>query len=170
MTHLIQATWPDVAAGTVLLDDLFRNMAQVERDCLGFLGVGTVHDLQPPLLTGSFPEVVRWFDSIDMGDFAFPNDQVMRRSLVRLHTVTVAIFVALSTATPEVGNIQAQYPWVPAAFDETYGRNRTLNGTVKLATLLSPARWVTAQQYGGQWYTGWMLRAQVQLRYAIGAN
>lgn len=167
---LIQPTWEDTYAGTLLPADLFRAMARIEETCMRFLVPdGTFHDLQPPKLSAQGFEVVRWIEQIALRDLSFPS-HTAHTGTARFHQVVVKIFVKLSSVTAEVGDLQEQYQWVPLAFDKTYAENRTLDGVVQTAAIITPLLWATGQRYGGEWWTGWLLTAQVKLRYTVGAS
>lgn len=170
MIHEIASTWDATFAQTVLIADLYRAMARVERACMGFLGLDNVPELPPPKLSDPFPTAVRWVAEIMPTDQGFPT-LTAHQGPIRYHNLTIKIFVACaSVANPERGNLQEQYQWVPLAFDKTYAENRTLDGACYRAGLKGPFQWATRQSYAGEWFTGWMLTALVRLRYTVGAS
>lgn len=170
--NLIEPTWNLSQAASVLIGALYRAMARVERECMGFLGLTTVPDLPPPKLSDPFPCAVRWIDQLAIQDKGW--DQLAGHAgIVSYENLTVAVFVACAplAASIDPGRLQDQFQWVPLAYHATYAKNHTLDGAVRTATLnRSLVRWATAQRYAGDYFAGWLIPVLVKLRYTVGAS
>jgi hypothetical protein len=170
MIYEIEPAWGSISRYSEQIGTIFQAMARVEAACMGFLGLTNVPELPPKKLSDPFPTVTRWIEAWSLRDLGFP-DLTAHQGPIRFHEPIIKIFIACdSFAQTERGNLQEQFQWVPLAYDDTYARNRTLDGTVYRAGLQSPVQWATAQRYGGDWYTGWLLTAHLKLRYVLGAS